>query len=122
MTDRDTLNRAKYRLSKALHARDEQIKSYASADKFEDACARLGLPRLPREPALEYINRCVEVLETGSSTPKFQGTPAAPRLPMKFQLLKPRPHPRQNEIDAQPVPVSMGGIGNGGNGGYGRGR
>ncbi|MFT0533950.1 hypothetical protein ACMHYJ_14145 [Castellaniella hirudinis] len=122
MTDRDTLNKAKYRLSKALQTRDEQIKSYASADKFEDVCTRLGLPRLPREPVLDYINRCVEVLETGRSTPKFQGTPAAPRLPMKFQQLKPRPHLRQNEIDAQPVLVSMGGIGNGGNGGFGRGR
>ncbi len=42
----------------------------------------------------------------------------------KFQPLKPRPHLRQDEIDAQPVPVSMGGIGNGieGRNGYGRGQ
>lgn len=49
---------------------------------------------------------------------------ATPPQPVKFRPLVVRPHLRQAEIDAQPTPISMGGVGNGveGRNGYGRGQ
>lgn len=47
---------------------------------------------------------------------------AIPSYQPKFKEWRPKPHMRQADIDAQPRPITMGGIGNGQERQYGGGR
>uniref|UniRef100_UPI00333EDED2 hypothetical protein n=1 Tax=Castellaniella defragrans TaxID=75697 RepID=UPI00333EDED2 len=70
---------------------------------------RTGFKALPDEPVIDYLRRFAAQPLESVKNPRVAG----PRATVKFKPLAINRHPRQDENDAMPRQIGMGGVGNG---------